>query len=66
MRHLRFTHLLYIAQKQHVLQLQSEINMSVKYEKNGEFKLPQTPEQEAILVANGWVKIEEKPKKKGE
>lgn len=42
--------------------------MSNKYEKDGAFKLPQTPEQEAILVANGWVKVEEekKPKKKGE
>lgn len=40
--------------------------MSVKYEKNGDVKLPQTPEQEAILIANGWVKVEEKPKKKGE
>lgn len=40
--------------------------MSVKYEKDGNFKLPQTPEQEAILIAAGWVKVEEKSKKKGE
>ena len=39
-----------------------------EYTKDGATKNPITPEQEEILIANGWVKVEvkEKPKKKGE
>ena len=35
------------------------------YKKDGNTKNPKTPEQEEILIANGWVKVEKETPKKG-